>query len=315
MARILVADDIDFSKYIEETEAQQKIRCASEYIDELIQLLGKEDPDPGDSLPWRDHKAASLFKFRPGEVSLWGGVNGHGKSLLSGFVAVDLIAARKRVCVASFEMKPHRTLGRMLRQFVGINPMAEWARGPGAVETLRDLYSDFASLSHETLWLFDQQGSTTSERMIAVARYCAKELRIEHLFIDSLMKCVGGEDSYNEQKRFVDELTAIARDYGMHIHLVHHIRKLESEEKIPNKFDIKGSGSISDQVDNVLLVWRNKKPERDRKENPHDAALIVCKQRNGTGREFVLPLYFDQESQQYRTEKDGGNIDFFRRSA
>jgi hypothetical protein len=39
------------------------------------------------------------------------------------------------------------------------------------------------------------------------------------------MKCVAGEDDYNGQKTFVDELTAIARDYGMHIHLVHHIKQ------------------------------------------------------------------------------------------
>jgi twinkle protein len=44
------------------------------------------------------------------------------------------------------------------------------------------------------------------------------------------MKCVSGEDDYNSQKSFVDELTALARDHNVHIHLVHHIRKLASEE-------------------------------------------------------------------------------------
>ena len=71
------------------------------------------------------------------------------------------------------------------------------------------------------------------------------------------MKCVGGEDSYNEQKMFVDELTAVARDYDIHIHLVHHIRKLGNDETRPSKFDLRGSSSIADQVDNVLLMWRD----------------------------------------------------------
>jgi twinkle protein len=49
------------------------------------------------------------------------------------------------------------------------------------------------------------------------------------------MKCVSGEDDYNAQKAFVDQITALARDEDMHIHLVHHIRKLSSEETTPNK--------------------------------------------------------------------------------
>ena len=75
-----------------------------------------------------------------------------------------------------------------------------------------------------------------------MARYCAKELGIKHVFIDSLMKCVRGEDDFNGQKDFVDELCSLARDNQIHIHLVHHIRKLSSEAETPDKTDVKGSG-------------------------------------------------------------------------
>jgi twinkle protein len=34
------------------------------------------------------------------------------------------------------------------------------------------------SLQTEKLWLYDQQGTITSEQVIAVARYCAVELNI-----------------------------------------------------------------------------------------------------------------------------------------
>ncbi len=79
-------------------------------------------------------------------------------------------------------------------------------------------------------------------------------LCVQHIFIDSLMKCVKNEDDFNGQKGFIDELTALARDHNVHIHLVHHIRKQASDEVTPNKNDLKGSGSISDQVDNVFLA-------------------------------------------------------------
>jgi twinkle protein len=90
----------------------------------------------------------------------------------------------------------------------------------------------------------------------------------------------------------------------VHIHLIHHIRKLESEEKMPNKNDVKGTGAIADQVDNVLLMWRNKKKERmirngeEIKGMQPDAYLMCEKQRNGENEEWYQ-LFYHKDSQQF----------------
>ena len=300
----MIPDTIDFSKYLIESEGQQRVRPAGGYIDEMAQDIGRPRIEHGESLPWV--KARKLFRFRPGEVTLWAGVNGHGKSILTGFVAMHLLARLQRVCIASFEMKPRRTLQRMLRQW-SLQDIESLMHEPEAAHALRDIYTDFKAQVEGRLWFYDQQGTVDAARVVSVARYCAKELRVQHIFIDSLMKCVKAEDDYNGQKYLVDELTAIARDHECHIHLVHHIRKLENELKKPDKTDVKGSGAITDQVDNVLLVWRNK--AEIRKEGDPDAALICCKQRNGEW-EGGMNLWFDRESQQYLGESGDRPIDF-----
>jgi twinkle protein len=66
--------------------------------------------------------------------------------------------------------------------------------------------------------------------VLALATYVRKELGIDHLVIDSLMKCGIGVDDLTGQKDFVDGLCAIARDTGLHIHLVCHMRKGENEK-------------------------------------------------------------------------------------
>ena len=138
----------------------------------------------------------------------------------------------------------------------------------------------------------------------------AKELGITHIFVDSVMKVVEGEDDYNGQKKFVDEMCALARDLNVHIHLVHHIRKGQSDEQMPDKVAIKGTGAIADQVDNILLVYRNKKKERTKQSggfvepNTPDAVLMCEKQRNGESEDW-LPLWFDRGSNQY-IEREGG---------
>lgn len=300
---LVTDDDIDFGLYERETEARQKVRPAREWVDQLIDRIRTPRREKRAVMPWR--KTHRLVQFRPGEVTVWGGANGAGKSLVTGQVGLSLCSQGEKVCVASFEMKPEKTLERMGRQWSGQDPNDPiFAAMPEARAQFIDLYEQFRDWTDARLWLYDQQGTVTAQKMCAVARYCAKELGITHLFIDSLMKCVAGEDDYNGQKTFVDELTAIARDHGPHIHLIHHIRKPSTEDHLPNKYDYKGSGSITDQVDNVLSVWRNKRKERDVQANKKvsddepDAKLICDKQRNGEW-EGVIGLWFDRTSQQF----------------
>jgi twinkle protein len=215
-------------------------------------------------------------------------------------------------------MKPKRTIYRMLRQFAGEN--IEFPQYVDKATYIGRLLERFTQYSRDGLWLYDQQGTTSSQQVIAMARYCAMELDVQHVFIDSLMKCVAGEDDYNAQKSFVDELTALARDHHIHIHLIHHIRKLGSEEQMPSKTDIKGTGAIADQVDNVLLMWRNKKKEHEIQNggNPDpmkpDAILMCEKQRNGEAEDWYS-LWYHKDSQQFLESDSSLTMSFDDRGA
>jgi twinkle protein len=306
MANVFTLDDIDFAAYEQETDAQRKVLPASLWVQKLIDRIETPVKVRQRLLPWK--KTHGLAQFRPGEVTVWAGANGNGKSMVTGMVALSLCAQGEKVCIASFEMKPERTLERMGRQFSGMNPEAVGARGSDqARRKLIDVYEQFRDWTDDKLWLYDQQGTVDWLQVCAVARYAAKVLGVTQIFIDSLMKCVQGEDDYNGQKAFVDQLTSIARDCDVHIHLVHHIKKPANEDHAPNKYDLKGSGAISDQPDNIVLVWRNKPKERKREEGKltpeedardPDAILIWDKQRNGEW-EGRIGLWFDKASQQY----------------
>jgi twinkle protein len=300
---VIEHDDIDWTIYERETDARQKVKPAALWIEELIERIKSPVAAKRAVMPWR--KTHALVQFRPGEVTLWGGANGHGKSLVTGQVALSLGTQGERVCIASFEMKPIKTLERMARQWSGHNPNdPAFAGDREAQKQFVNLYGQFKDWTETRLWLYDQQGTVTASQVCAVVRYCAKELKVTHFVIDSLMKCVSGEDDYNGQKSFIDELTAIARDYGVHIHIVHHIRKPSDESHKPNKYDYKGTGAITDQVDNVISVWRNKVKEKKREaggmglEMDPDALLICDKQRNGEW-EGNIGLWFDPRSQQF----------------
>ena len=308
--RIVKPDQVDFEKYLKANDVGQKIRDADEFFDEMKFDLLHPEVETFQTMPWA--KTHEGVQFRPGEVTVYAGGNGGGKSMITGMIGMGLVKQRQRVMIASFEMKPKRTLYRMLRQFAGENINA-----PRYVDKdtyIGGLLNRFQSFNRENLWLYDQQGTVTSQQVIAVCRYSAVVLGCSHIFIDSLMKCVAGEDDYNAQKYFVDELTALARDHNVHIHLIHHIRKLANEEVKPSKSDLKGSGSISDQVDNVFLMWRNKKKEHDAQSGPvdpliPDAMLMSEKQRNGEAEDWYS-LWYDKESQQFLEYHDSVPMSF-----
>lgn len=298
--QIIEDNVIDFSEYMQAPADAAKIRPASNWADGVVRRYHDHgnQQNSGCLLPWAN--THSTLALRSGEMSLWSGTNGHGKSQLLGQVMLWVMMQTEKVCIASMEMKPVATMARMVRQAATVQcPSEEFIR-------------NFHAWTDGKLWLYDQQGTVKQERILAVVRYCSKELGISHFVIDSLMKCGIGTDDYNRQKAFVDELSAIARDTGMHIHLVAHSRKGADEYSPPGKMDVKGASEITDQVDNVFSVWRNKKKEAEFQKMRPDAdimdqpdALLICdKQRHGEW-EGRVSLWYDQASFQYVSSHHG----------
>lgn len=292
----LIEDDVDLSEYMTSPEAN-RIRPANDWMQEVIDHFhapagAKVNP----ALPWQ--KTENIFEFRPGEVSLIGGMNGHGKSVLWNHVMLALCQQGERVAVASLEMKPKYTLARMTRQASG--------EGDPPIHFIKE----FGKWTNEKLWVYDRMGECKPDVILAVIRYAKAKFDIDHFVIDNLTKIIQGESgdsAMNGQKDFVNRLCMLAQDLGIHIHLIMHVRKAEDETKVPSKMDLKGSGSITDMVDNIFIVWRNKKKENSVREgNPPDVdepdcLLILDKQRNGEGEdnEARFKLWFDRRSMQY----------------
>jgi len=287
-------DDVDFLKFAAEQESQFFTDLTSDR-DGILQRFASGVEAIGDTLPWQ--KTHGAFRLRPGEVTLVAGINGHGKSLVLSHIIAHLLAFAK-IALASMEMTIQATGHRLLRQMLATaRPTAEIIN-----ETI-DWTSD------DRLWVYDQLDTVASDRILGMAIYAMSELKCDHVVIDSLMKCGIGPEDYEKQQRFVDRLCWAAKTYQAHIILVHHVRKGQSEEQAPNKFDVKGAGGITDLVDNVILVHRNKSKERKVERNEPvdrlepDTRLLVEKQRHGEW-EGGISLYFDPGSHQYLSGPD-----------
>jgi twinkle protein len=287
-----VKDDIDFGAYSVEPEAKQTVKPASNWLQQVIDRFALPAEQQGTYLPWG--KASELFRLRPHELTLWPGINGHGKSLVLNQVMLCAAAQGEKCLIASMEMRPVLTLQRMTRQ-------ATKEREPGP-KTIREFYA----WSDQRMWLYDHVGSVNWKHMIAVCRWSVANLGITQIVIDSLMRCGIAETDYDGQKAFLDALCNFKNDHPVNVHLVMHSRKKDDEFAPPGKFDAKGTGTITDLADNVMTVWRNKKKEAQREQGmvtdeilrKPDAMLICDKQRNFDW-EGSIGLWYHRDSMQY----------------
>lgn len=281
-----------------QTQDPEQLQQASEYADALVaEFAVKIGNERGIRLPW--NKAGDSVILRLGEVSLWLGINGHGKSQGMGHVTLGALEQDVRCCVASMEFRAVKWLKRMVRQASGIST-------PGA-----DYVRQIADWFHDKLWVFNAAGATKVSAILEVFAYAARRYGVQFFLIDNLAKCGFAEDDYSGQKAFADRLTDFARDFDVHVALVHHMRKGESEDKPGGKMDSKGSGGVADMVDTCAVWWRNKPKERavtkanlKREEvapevaGKPDGLLIFDKQRNGE-EEPTFALWFDRDSLQF----------------
>lgn len=284
----LINDD-DVMEFIGKQESQF-FGKPSEWKDKVKARLRGEVSIKGDPLPWS--KTHGKVALRPGEVSVWAGINGHGKSQLLGQVAAWCM--NKKWLIASMEMLPEATLARMLRQATGTDKPTD------------ESIESFFSLVDNNLWMYDQTDTVQPERIIGLIHYAATKLGVNHIIIDSLMKCGIKADDKSRQgeKSFVDALCWAAKAHNIHIHLVHHMRKGDSEGNVPDKFDVRGASEIVDLVDNLFIVHRNKFKEQRIakgeavKPDEMDCVLKVAKQRHGEW-EGSFALWFHKPSMQY----------------
>lgn len=303
------ADEIKRCFVEAKTLDPEELKSAKEFTEQVIEeFYPPLGVHLGYEAPW--NKTHGKIIFRPDELSVWTGINGHGKSQFLGQIILHAMKQDARVCIASLEIKPKRLLMRLTRQ---ASALAE--PSTGYISAIHEWYED-------KLWLFDLVGTAKSQRLLEVFLYARQRYGIDVFVIDSLMKLDIAEDDYKTQKAFMEQLCDFKNQHNCHIHIVIHPRKGANELLPPGKLDNKGTGAISDLADNCFSVWRNKEKEQLSQKQANgirlsdkeleklkgsDCLWSCDKQRNGDW-EGKFGFWFHAASLQYLSQPDSKPI-------
>jgi len=289
--------NVNFAEYLENLSFAEvaSIRSVDSFTKAMDDYLDQGRGITGVTLPWSNtYEQTRLSK---GELSIWAGPSGSGKSLLLGQVMTGAMNQDEKVLIASLEMSPQETLSRMINQSATCKASREYSN---------------SWIKHFTgsLWVYDELDRVQTKRILGMAHWAANELGITHIVIDSLTKCGVGRDDYTEQAKFVDRLQWCAKTWNINIHLVCHMRKSERV----GKNDIRGAAEITDLADNVYIITRNKtkeeqvsaqlanRPYKQEILDQADCYLEVAKNRK-YGEEPTFGLYYNKISGNYANSK------------
>lgn len=271
------------------------LEAASNFCEEVTDLFLYPDKLNGDStgFPGLNYY---LKGWRKGELTVWTGQNGSGKTTILNQVCLFLTSQKIKTCIASLELRPARYLRWAVCQALG-------KHNPTPIE----INNAFEWL-YEKMYILNVSEEIEQEQVFEVFEYAAMRYGIEHFVIDSLMKIkLPTQDEYAAQKEFVLKLSSFVKKYQVHCHLVAHPRKTTSDKDKPGKVDVKGSSDITNLADNVLSIWR---PEKEDDEYGHDPDAILYVKKN---REFGdiggVKLFFDKLTKRLSCENQ--NIDFY----
>ena len=206
-----------------------------------------------------------------------------GKTALALNMALGAAKRGKVVAIFSLEMSKAQLGNRFLSLESGINSQ-KLNTGDLNKEDLNDLVDAMERLEKLKIYIDDTSGLRLLE-MRSKLRRLKHEHGLDLVVLDYLQLMQGGraENRQQEISEISRNLKAIARELEVPILALSQLsRNVEMRaEKKPQLSDLRESGSLEQDADIVMFIYRDEYYNRDEAESQNIGELIIAKNRNG----------------------------------
>lgn len=228
-----------------------------------------------------------------------------GKTALSLNLALNVAAnSGFSVLMFSLEMSKEQLVDRLLASEAGVN---SWNLRTGNLSDgdFEKIGHAMGVLSEAKFYIDDTPGITVSELRTKARREAHKHelglIVVDYLQLMSGGARFGGSDNRVQEISEISRgLKGIARELNVPILALSQLsRSVESRSpQIPQLADLRESGSIEQDADLVMFIYREDYYNPD-SERPNIMDILIRKHRNGpTGK---IELYFDRERQKIKS--------------
>ena len=196
-----------------------------------------------------------LIGMNKGELSIWSGGNGSGKSTFLSQLALETISRGFNVAMFSGELTSNRAKSWLQLQAAGRAHTRLSDNGVSyyVPKEKADAIDEWAA---DKLWIYNNQYGIKVNSVIDDFVRHIEQHQTDVVIIDNLMSLDLSEirgEKYDRQTTLVLTLSEFAKKYNVHIHFVCHPRKPVG---FLRKSDISGSADLTNAADNVFMMHR-----------------------------------------------------------
>jgi replicative DNA helicase len=238
-----------------------------------------------------------LCGLKPGNLVICAGATSMGKTSLAMQLATHAaVVEREPVAVFSLEMSGAELVERMLCGHARVDSQ-RLKRGTIGEAEFERLSSALGPLGEAPLWIddtpsLDEMAMRLKARQVH-ARHGIRLIVVDYLQLMKARTRVG--DAVQEVSAISHALKAVARDLDIPVLALSQLSRAPAArpDKRPILSDLRQSGSIEQDADVVMFVYRDDYYNREKSPKPGIAEVIVAKHRNGpTG---TVELVFRKE--------------------
>jgi len=223
--------------------------------------------------------------FQPSDLIIVAARPSMGKTALCLNIAQHASVRKKMpVAVFSLEMSREQLVTRMLCGEAMVDQQ-KVRTGTLSDEDWQKLTRAASPLSQAPLYIDDSPGVTVME-MRAKCRRLKAEHGLAMVVIDYLQLMQGNRRTENRQQEISEisrSLKALAREIQAPVIALSQLSRAVEQrtEKKPMMSDLRESGSLEQDADLVMFIYRDEYYKQEESEKPGIAEIIVAKQRNG----------------------------------
>lgn len=246
--------------------------------------------------------------FYLGELSVWTGKRGGGKSTILGQTFLEAVEQGIPVCAYSGELSASQFKSWLMQQAAGpqnVTPFVNPESGKTEYTITEGARKKIDEWWNKMFFLYDNSipGASDEDSIMQTFQYADRKYGCVMYLVDNLMsiRFRGAEKSmqnfYQAQSSFTGRLVEFAKKYCVHVHLVAHPRKTNRQNgKIEDADDVSGTGDITNRADNVFSMERLNDEEAQRE--GCNSILRILKNR-GFGESGFVKLDYDQRSRRF----------------
>ena len=239
--------------------------------------------------------------FRPGELTIFTGPTGSGKTTVLSQMSLDYCFQGVKTLWGSFEIK-HTRLARIMIQQVAAQSLFHNEGNEDGSEVEETESSDNQNgkliikenvinqaqkiLQNSPIYFMDYFGSTPLEIILESMNSAVRDHQIQHIVLDNLQFMLSGQhsgsfDKFDITDRTVAALRTFATSKNVHITLVIHPRK-ELDDTPLGLASVSGTAKATQEADNVIVLQK-----------VGDSRYIDVKKNRFDGLIGSVPIKFD----------------------